>query len=215
MNIRTHKRCIIQRSHVNVDIFDHSHIGVVKLLDTMITLNAFIPLYTFIYTDTQALQYFRILFITMELNTNTNTQRVDLLNKDGSVETFYFPITPPHVVIADNSETETEEEKDEEPEEVEEQEKEEANAEVQVEAEITAEDQDDEEAKQSKKRRRDFNVSEPTPQRISRTNTIQSNLEPLQPVSETPSIEELEESLQHDLPDLTEADLEFMMSDTM
>ena len=181
----------------------------------MITLNVFIPLYTFIYTDTQALQYFRILFSTMELNTKTNTQRVDLLNKDGSVETFYFPITPPHVVIADNSETETEEEKDEEPEEVEEQEKEEANAEVQVEAEITAEDQDDEEAKQSKKRRRDFNFSEPTPQRISRTNTIQSNLEPLQPVSETPSIEELEESLQHDLPDLTEADLEFMMSDTM
>ena len=181
----------------------------------MITLNTFIPLYTFIYTDTQALQYFRILFSTMELNTKTNTQRVDLLNKDGSVETFYFPITPPHVVIADNSETETEEEKDEEPEEVEEQEKEEANAEVQVEAEVTAEDQDDDEAKQSKKRRRDFNVSEPTPQRISRTNTIQSNLEPLQPVSETPSIEELEESLQHDLPDLTEADLEFMMSDTM
>ena len=172
----------------------------------MNTLNTFIPLHTFIYTDTLALQYFRILFSTMELNTNTNTQRVDLLNKDGSVETFYFPITPPHVVIADNSETETEEEKDEE--------KEETTAQVEVEAEVTAEDQEEEE-KQSKKRRRDFNVSEPTPQRVSRSNTVQSNLEQLQPVSETPSIEELEESLQLDLPDLTEADLEFMMSDTM
>ena len=129
----------------------------------MITLNVFIPLYTFIYTDTLTFQYFRILFSTMELNTKTNTQRVDLLNKDGSVETFYFPITPPHVVIADNSETETEEEKDEEPEEVEEQEKEEATAEVEVKEEVTAEDQE-EEAKQSKKRRRDFDVSEPTPQ---------------------------------------------------
>ena len=52
LKIRTHGRRIVRRSHVNVDIFDRSHHAHVLSLDTMEILNTFIPLYSFIYTDT-------------------------------------------------------------------------------------------------------------------------------------------------------------------
>ena len=60
-------------------------------------------------------------------------------------------------------------------------------------------------------------MDEPTPQRTTRSNIKQSELASLQPVpsvTEEPlqsfSIEELEKRLRDELPDLTEADIEFM-----
>ena len=116
----------------------------------------------------------------------TTMEEVSIFNEDGSKETFHFAVSPRVVVIEDSSE---------------------AEAKAEEEEELTKEN----------KRRRDFHVDEPTPQRTTRSDIKQSELASLQPVpsvTEEPlqsfSIEELEERLRDELPDLTEADIEIM-----
>ena len=82
-------------------------------------------------------------------------------------------------------------------------------------SEIEAKAEEEELTKE--KKRRSFHVEEPTPQRTTRTDIKQYELASLQPVpsvTEEPlqsfSIEELEERLRDELPDLTEADIEIM-----
>jgi len=138
-------------------------------------------------------------------NGNTDTNKIDLTNlrevhvynEDGSIkETFWFPISPPPpIVIEDSSDTESEKEeeeqqlekKDEEKEkedekaEAEEEREEEAEAEKEEEADDKEAEKEEEEPKETNKRRRDFMVNEPTPQRALRSNNIQSICEALQP----------------------------------
>ena len=134
-------------------------------------------------------------------NTNTNgstdTNKIDLTNvrevhvyhEDGSIkETFWFPITPPPIVIEDSSDTETEEEeeekevKDDKKEETKEQEQEkednkkeaekaEAEAEEEEETEETEEEEEEEEEEDTKRRR----IGEPTPSRADRSAPNRSN----------------------------------------
>ena len=118
----------------------------------------------------------------------TTKEEVSIFNEDGSKEAFHFAVSPRVVVIEDSSE-----------------------------AEVKAEEEEEEELTKEKKRRRDFHVDEPTPQRTTRSDIKQSELASLQPVpsvTEEPlqsfSIEELEERLRDELPDLTEADIEIM-----
>ena len=178
----------------------------------MITLNAFIPLYTFIYTDTQALHYYSNTMESPNDKNNTDSVKVNVFNEDGSVkETFWFPVSPRAIIVEDSSDTETEEEKEDKP-QGQDQEKAEHKREV---GELTEE----EETAKDNKKRRVFHVDEPTPQRMTRLDLQPSNIQALQPVpsvpEESPSIEALEESLLIELPDLTDADVEFMLADTM
>jgi len=140
--------------------------------------------------------------------------KVNVFNEDGSVkETFWFPVSPKAIIIEDSSDTETEEEKEDKPEEVVVGEKKEQEHEK-------ADQKEEEETTQDKKKqRRVFHVDEPTPQRMTRSDLQPSNTPALQPVpsvpEESPSIEALEASLLIELPDLTDADVEFMLADTM
>ena len=154
--------------------------------------------------------------------------KVNVFNEDGSVkETFWFPVSPKAIIIEDSSDTETEEEKEDKPrgeiklEEVvvgqkKEQEQEKADKKEEV-GEMTEEEE--ETTQDKKKQRRVFLVDEPTPQRMTRLDLQPSNIPALQPVpsvpEESPSIEALEESLLIELPDLTDADVDFMLADTM
>ena len=189
MNIHTHGRRIVHRSHVNVDIssfdiiepFDHLYCGNFEHIETMLC-----------FWNNSVL-----CFVTMETPNNSNNnntvdlttmEEVSIFNEDGSKETFHFAVSPRVVVIEDSSE-----------------------------AEVKAEEEEEEELTKEKKRRRDFHVDEPTPQRTTRSDIKQSELASLQPVpsvTEEPlqsfSIEELEERLRDELPDLTEADIEIM-----
>ena len=112
------------------------------------------------------------------MNTNNNndnaidlvtTEEVNILDENGLVtETFHFPVTTP-IVIAESSDTEAEEE-------VEKQEENDKKKEKEVEV---GED------KEEPKVRRVFDVCEPTPQRISRSNPTRSNVPTLQPAPTT------------------------------
>ena len=186
----------------------------------MITLNAFIPLYTFIYTDTQALHYYSNTMESPNDKNNTDSVKVNVFNEDGSVkETFWFPVSPKAIIIEDSSDTETEEEKEDKP-----------RGEIKLEEVVVGEKKEQEQEKadqkeeeettqDKKKQRRVFHVDEPTPQRMTRLDLQPSNIPALQPVPSVPeessSIEALEESLLVELPELTDADVEFMLADTM
>ena len=196
----------------------------------MITLNTFIPLHTFIYTDTQALHCYSNTMDTHNDKNNTDSVKVNVFNEDGSVkETFWFPVSPKAIIIEDSSDTETEQEKEDKPrgeiklEEVvvgekKEQEQEKADQKEEV-GEMTEEEEEEETTQDKKKQRRVFHVDEPTPQRMTRLDLQPSNIPALQPVPSVPeessSIEALEESLLVELPELTDADVEFMLADTM
>jgi len=155
---------------------------------------------------------------------NTDSVKVNVFNEDGSVkETFWFPVSPKAIIIEDSSDTETEEEKEDKPEEVvvgekKEQEQEKADQKEEV-GEMTEEEEEEETTQDKKKQRRVFHVDEPTPQRMTRLDLQPSNIPALQPVPSVPeessSIEALEESLLIELPELTDADVEFMLADTM
>ena len=98
-----------------------------------------------------------------------NTEEVNILDENGLVtETFHFPVTTP-IVIAESSDTEAEEE-------VEKQEENDKKKEKEVEV---GED------KEEPKVRRVFDVCEPTPQRMSRSNPTRSNVPTLQPAPTT------------------------------
>ena len=198
----------------------------------MITLNVFIPLYTFIYTDTQALLRKHSYSNTMDTpndKNNTDSVKVNVFNEDGSVkETFWFPVSPKAIIIEDSSDTETEEEKEDKPrgeiklEEVvvgEKKEQEQEKADQKEEVGEMTEEEEEETTQDKKKQRRVFHVDEPTPQRMTRLDLQPSNIPALQPVPSVPeessSIEALEESLLIELPELTDADVEFMLADTM
>jgi len=154
-----------------------------------------------------------------------NTEEVNIFNDDGSVkETFIFPVTSP-IVIMDSSDTETEEEEENDNEK-------EAQGDHQAAEEVAerkeAEQQQAEQTATPEEataavltRRTQVTapawIVEPTPQRAVRLNNNQSMTASLQPapsIAESESIEALEACLVQELPDLTDADIELMMSDT-
>ena len=134
----------------------------------------------------------------------TNVREVHVYNEDGSIkETFWFPLTPPPIVIEDSSDTETEEEEEEqekkdeekaeeakeeeqkaeakaeaEKEEEEEEREEEAEAEKEAEEEEQEEEEEEEEEQENKRRR----IGGPAPLRVDRSTDNRSyDLTPLQP----------------------------------
>ena len=156
-----------------------------------------------------------------------NTEEVNIFNDDGSVkETFIFPVTSP-IVIMDSSDTETEEEEENDNEkeaqgedQAAEEVAERKEAEQQQQAEQTATPEEVTAAVLTRQRTQVTApawIIEPTPQRAVRLNNNQSMTAPLQPapsIAESESIQALEACLVQELPDLTDADIELMMSDT-
>jgi hypothetical protein len=171
----------------------------------MKTLNAFIPLYTFIYTDTHSLL--------IQANMNNNNMHVN------------FPLTT-QIIILDSSDRETKEKENEHVEKLggkagEAEEREEAEKQQQ-----TKQKDEEEEAIAAEPCvlprpctliTAPSWVVEPTPQRGMRLDSNQSftaQLQPARSIDESKSIETLEVCMVEELPNITDDDIRIMMSDT-
>ena len=160
---------------------------------------------------------------------------MNIFDDNGSVkETFNFPLTTP-IVIEDPSDTETEDEEENDNEkekdakgEEEPEEKAEEREEAEQEKEAVEEEEEEEtttpeeataaEACVVTRQRTQITASAwnvvPTPQRAVRLDSNHSSTKPLQPVPSIAESESIEARLLEELPDLTDDDIQFMMSDT-